>query len=382
LIQTSNFNSICLISNRKDVVKFCEQAVGSLAKIYTENEFSSSIIRFSNFVLLDSSMVQSEESFLLLKKNKDINKKVILLVPFNNSSKNEFFDFSFIKESITVPSSFSLFRQKIEQLLVEKQLNPKIYFPNENSVLIKSNPEFSGFLGDSKEILKVKNQIINIAKNNQPVLLLGETGTGKTTIAKIIHNLSQRVGNPFVSESIPNLPDQLASSILFGNTEGAYTDAKHRQGLFKAANKGTLFLDEVGFASFSIQGLLLTVIENGIIRTVGKDKEESVDVRLIFATNSDLSSMRKQGLLREDFYQRISAYCITLPALREHILDLPIIVKELLKDLNKEIDEYALEKLMKYTWPGNIRELQNCIKRAATFCKSPLITQEYIVFND
>ena len=380
--QTSNYNSICLITNRKDVVKFCERAVGSLANIYQETELSISVIKFSNFVLLDSSMIEGEESFLFNCENKELLKKIVLLIPYRYGSEVNFFKSEGFCERIVLPCSFSIFNQKLEHLLIQRQVMPKIFFPNQNRILIKNHPEFKNFIGESKEILKVKSELLSIANNNQPILLLGETGTGKTTVAKIIHNISNRQEKSFVSESIPNLPESLANSILFGNTEGAYTDAKQRQGLFKAAHKGTLFLDEIGFASFAIQGLLLTVIETGIIRSVGKDKEDNVDVRMIFATNSDLSSMRTQGLFREDFYQRISAYCITIPPLREHISDLPLIVEELLKESNKEIHKYALEKLMEYKWPGNIRELQNCIKRANTFCKSSVITEDYIILND
>lgn len=245
----------------------------------------------------------------------------------------------------------------------------------------KNHPVFTSFIGSSNVMVQLKNDILHIANNNQSVLLLGETGTGKTTIAKIIHELSQRNENPFIAESIPNLPEPLASSILFGSTEGAFTDAKKRHGLFKSANKGTLFLDEIGFASQMIQGLLLTVIESGIIRSVGKDKEEVVDVRLIFATNSDLKEMRQKGTFREDFYQRISAHCIHIPPLRDHISDLPEITQALLKVHNKELHKYSLEKLMNYVWPGNVRELQNCLNRASTFCKGSIITPEYIILE-
>lgn len=379
--RTSEINSICLISNRKDVVEFCEQAVGALAKVFTEEKVSISLIRFSRLLILDVASVEVDEELISqFVANNRVN-DVICLLSFDCLSEKKNLIYTTFSEIIPLPCSFQILKEKVESLISKSDIVHKIAFPHKNFFYAKNHPIFTDFIGSSNVMIQLKNDILNIANNNQPVLLLGETGTGKTTIAKLIHKLSQRSKNPFIAESIPNLPESLASSILFGSTEGAFTDAKKRQGLFKTANKGTLFLDEIGFASQMIQGLLLTVIESGIIRAVGKDNEENVDVRLIFATNSDLKEMRQKGTFREDFYQRISAHCIHIPPLRDHISDLPEITQALLKVHNKELHKYSLEKLMNYVWPGNVRELQNCITRASTFCKGSIITPEYIILE-
>ncbi len=379
--RTSDINSICLISNRKDVVEFCEQAVGALAKVYTEEKVSISLIRFSKLIILDISSTEVDEDVISLFVSSNIINNVICLLPFDCLPEKKNLIYATFSEIIPLPCLFQILKEKVENLISKSDIGNKIAFPQKNYLYVKNHPVFTNFIGSSNVMVQLKNDILHIANNDQPVLLLGETGTGKTTIAKIIHKLSQRSEHPFIAESIPNLPEPLANSILFGSTEGAFTDAKNRQGLFKKANKGSLFLDEIGFASQIIQGLLLTVIESGIIRAVGKDNEEIVDVRLIFATNSDLKEMRQKGTFREDFYQRISTHCIYIPPLREHISDLPEITESLLKAHNKELHKYSLEKLMNYVWPGNIRELQNCINRASTFCKSSVITPEYIILE-
>lgn len=379
--RTSEINSICLISNRKDVVEFCEQAVGALAKVFTEEKVSISLIRFSKLLILDVASIEVDEELISLFISNNRTNNVICLLPFDCVQIKKNLIYSTFSEIVPLPCSFQILKEKVESLVTKIDISHKIAFPQMNYLYAKNHPVFTSFIGSSNVMVQLKNDILHIANNNQSVLLLGETGTGKTTIAKIIHELSQRNENPFIAESIPNLPEPLASSILFGSTEGAFTDAKKRHGLFKSANKGTLFLDEIGFASQMIQGLLLTVIESGIIRSVGKDKEEVVDVRLIFATNSDLKEMRQKGTFREDFYQRISAHCIHIPPLRDHISDLPEITQALLKVHNKELHKYSLEKLMNYVWPGNVRELQNCLNRASTFCKGSIITPEYIILE-
>lgn len=376
--KTSDINSICLISNRIDVVKFCEQAVGSLAKVYTEKEVYLSTLKFSQIILLDISLLKIDDGYIALLKMQNIIQKIICLIPQNCPIEKKMFAYKHFSDLLPVPCTFQLLKSRIEKQNSKKQFVYSPYSLKNTYFTEKNNPIFGSFLGESKSMMSLKNHILTVANNDNPVLLLGETGTGKTTVAKIIHNLSERKRSSFISESIPNLPEALASSILFGNTEGAYTDAKKRQGLFKAANGGTLFLDEIGFASHNIQGLLLTVIESKIIRPVGSDNETPVDVRLFFATNSDLHAMRVNGTFREDFYQRISTYCLHLPPLRDHLSDLPKLAESFLQEYNKELHKYSLEKMMNYTWPGNIRELQNCIRRAATFCQNQVITPDYI----
>lgn len=258
--------------------------------------------------------------------------------------------------------------------------------------VISGNAEnaFNEILGNSNKIENVKNIVKTVAKSDSTVLFRGESGTGKELFARAIQSLSSRKNNPFITINCATLPDNLIESELFGYEKGSFTGALHsgKEGLFKNAHGGTLFLDEIGELSMALQAKLLRVLQEGVIRPVGGTKEESVDVRIIAATNSNLEEMMQQGKFREDLYYRLNVIPIVIPPLRERIMDIPALVNLFIgrfnRKLNKEIkgaDLSFINKLLQFNWPGNIRELQNVIERAMNLCDGEFITLQNLIMD-
>lgn len=249
---------------------------------------------------------------------------------------------------------------------------------------------FDEILGESSSIKRVKELAKMVAKSDSTILIRGESGTGKELFARSIHMASPRRDKPFVAINCAALPDSLLESELFGYAEGAFTGAKKggKQGLFKYADKGTLFLDEIGELSAHLQVKLLRVLQEEKIRRIGAHEEERVDVRIIAATNRDLETLIKTGQFREDFYYRLNVIPLWIPPLRERKDDIPILVthfvNKLSKKMNKDIEgisEEAMDKLFKYDWPGNIRELANVIERAINVCDDKFIKPKHLILR-
>ncbi|MFY0543809.1 sigma-54 interaction domain-containing protein [Brevibacillus sp. H7] len=207
------------------------------------------------------------------------------------------------------------------------------------------------------------------AKNDSPVLLLGESGVGKDVLAHYIHKQSERTGN-FIKINCGAIPDHLLESELFGYEKGAFTGAnRSKEGLFELAHDGTIFLDEIGDLPFALQVKLLTVLQDTTIRRLGGTEAREVNMRIIAATNSDLETLVQQKKFRHDLFYRLNVLTITIPPLRERREDIPTLLFYYLKKLEqkykieKRMDPHALEKCMEYDWPGNIRELKNITER-------------------
>jgi DNA-binding NtrC family response regulator len=236
-------------------------------------------------------------------------------------------------------------------------------------------------IGSSPQLTSVLNLVRKVAKTDANVLITGENGTGKELIAQELHRLSGRSGEVLVSVDMGALSETLFESELFGHVKGAFTDAReNRQGKFEIADKGTLFLDEIGNLSFHLQAKLLAVIENRQFTRIGSNQTIPTDIRLICATNRNLENMVKDGLFREDLLYRINTIMIELPPLRERGNDIFILAEFFLKKYtykyNKpalKINQQAHEKLLKYSWPGNIRELQHTIEKAVILSESNVI---------
>ena len=226
------------------------------------------------------------------------------------------------------------------------------------------------FVGVSKASVVLKKQILLASQNDMPVLLLGETGTGKSLAARLIHDLSRRKKSPFVEENIAAVQETLVEGELFGTKAGAYTGAVTRPGLFECASGGTLFLDEIGGINANVQVKLLKVLESGEFRRVGDNETKSADVRIICATNSPLNSWKDSGRFRKDLYYRITGMEILMPTLTERTEDILPIARSFLERLCadagkiKRFSPAAEEKIFNHRWPGNIRELHNCVSRA------------------
>lgn len=240
------------------------------------------------------------------------------------------------------------------------------------------------FIGNSKEMNKVRDLIRMVAGSDIPALILGETGTGKELAARAIHELSPRAGNPFVVVNSSTLQETMLESELFGYKRGAFTGAEtDKMGLIEIADRGTFFIDEVGEMGLSIQAKLLRVLETGIFRKLGDTKETKVDVRFIFATNRDLRGAADEKQFRKDLFFRISSFIISLPPLKDKREDISLLVSYFLNKFSrggkkKRFSREAMEILMAYDWPGNVRELSNVVERAIIVSNE----REEILAND
>ena len=243
------------------------------------------------------------------------------------------------------------------------------------------NREQRYIIGSSPQLMSVLNLVRKVAKTDANVLITGENGTGKELIAQEIHRLSGRAKEVLVSVDMGSLSETLFESELFGHVKGSFTDAhENRQGKFEFANKGTLFLDEIGNLSFHLQAKLLSVIENRQFSRIGSNQLIPTDIRLICATNKNVENMVSEGLFREDLLYRINTIQVELPPLRDRGNDILSLAEFFLKKYsnkynkpNLKINQQAHEKLLRYSWPGNIRELQHTIEKAVILSESNII---------
>ena len=233
--------------------------------------------------------------------------------------------------------------------------------------------EHIGVVGADFGLREVMELVRHVAVLNSPVLLLGETGVGKDVIANAIHQLSLRRENPFIVVNCGGIPESLIDSELFGHEKGAFTGAlSKKRGRFERADKGTIFLDEIGELPPKAQVRLLRVLQNQVIERVGATSSIGLDIRVIAATNRNLKKMVKQGEFREDLWFRLNVFPITIPPLRQRPLDIPALVQYFIEQKSSEMNlpdipklaDGAVEGLMDYAWPGNVRELQNIVERS------------------
>ncbi len=256
---------------------------------------------------------------------------------------------------------------------------------DENLILksrIEERPALGTLIGVSRRMRTVFDLIERIGRTTSTVLITGESGTGKELIARAIHRSSPRAARTFVSINCGALPENLLESELFGHEKGAFTGAvKEKKGLFQEAEGGTLFLDEIGETSLAMQVKLLQVLQERVVRRVGGNVEEPVDVRIICATNKDLGRKVAERTFREDFYYRIAVIPLLIPPLRERREDLPLLVRHFLRKVaaeqgipEKKISTEAMRVLEAHPWPGNVRELENLIERTVALEAGAVIT--------
>ena len=244
--------------------------------------------------------------------------------------------------------------------------------------------DFSGVLGSSPRIREIFQLLEMVAPSEASVLLLGETGTGKELVAQAIHRNSPRVTGPFVVVNCATLPETLLESELFGHERGSFTGATVRKdGRFLVAHHGTVFLDEIGELTLPIQAKILRVLQAREFEPVGSNRTQKVDVRIITATNRDLEKMVREGRFRDDLYYRLNVFQLVLPPLRDRLEDLPVLADFFLKKYGEKnrravitLAPEALEAFRGYTWPGNIRELENVIERGVIVCRGNVLTRE------
>ncbi len=270
---------------------------------------------------------------------------------------------------------------KIGETLIE-------YIPDETSIDLEFSTEkkFGSMLGESAAMRQIFAMLSKVAPTEITVLVEGESGTGKELVAQAIHMHSKRAKGPFVVFDCSAVAPSVIESELFGHVKGAFTGAiASRNGAFTQANGGTLFLDELGELPLDLQPKLLRAIEQRAVRPVGGDTPQSVDVRIVAATNRDLAAQVQEGLFRSDLYYRLVVLKITLPALRDRVEDIPLLVEHFLAQNEEgtgarvQVGYDTIRKLQKHGWPGNIRELKNFVDRAAVLATEDRLETRFLM---
>lgn len=285
-------------------------------------------------------------------------------------------------EFLTKPLDLEHFVHVVNRILETRALRREV------AGLRKREPDdsFHGMIGAHKSMRRLFQQIERIAPTEGPVLVLGESGSGKELVASALHALSPRREKPFFAVNCAGIPETLMESEFFGHVEGAFTGAgSGREGIFQAANEGTLFLDEIAEMPLALQSKLLRVLQEGKIRRVGSNHEEDASPRIIAATHNNLETAVQEGRFREDLFYRLETYTLRIPPLREREDDIERLAHRFLSDFNQRMGKTirgfnaaALDQLRSHSYPGNVRELQNAIERAVTFCDGPRIQPAHL----
>ncbi len=274
-----------------------------------------------------------------------------------------------------------------------KNLSKSVNLKKEVEVLrqeIIDRNKYHRIIGESQQVLKTLKMVQKVENNSILVMISGESGTGKELVANAIHYNSPRKKRSFIPVNIAAIPEDLIESELFGHEKGAFTGAVSRSiGKFEEANGGTIFLDEIGEIDQTLQTKLLRVLQDGKIYRLGSNREIQLDVRIVAATNKNLAQLVKDGKFREDLYYRLQGFLIHLPPLKERGNDIILLAKNFLQQFCekskmplKSFTKEALEAMLNYSWPGNIRELKFLVERAALIADSDRIGEEDLVFSD
>lgn len=283
---------------------------------------------------------------------------------------------------LTKPLSTDHLRLKIHRLLTQADLTRQL----EQFLSQSGTDETLGLIGEHESMVRLRSEIRQIARSEAAVLICGESGTGKELVARAIHRSSERSSGPFVAVNCAGIPGELMESEFFGHEAGAFTGARQaRKGLFSEAHGGTLLLDEIGEMPLALQAKLLRVLQEGMVKPVGSDHEEPVDVRILAATHMDLPKAVQDGSFREDLYYRLETLSLRIPALRERGDDVDLLAMHFIREAARrhkrgflKISEVTSRVLMDYPFPGNVRELASAIERAVTFCEGDTVQPDHL----
>ncbi len=368
----------------------CNDISGYLKSAGTQIEYALDfdtaidLISTNHFDLIISTVkFQNGSVKEIIKEAHDQDPTTVVLVHTDIDSVNEAVRavkegaYGILRKPINIPELVFQIKKALEKRSQEQTLES-------NQSKFQSNYQPSNFIGQSPEIKKIFHIVNRVAKSRSSVIITGETGTGKELIAGSIHYNSDRSKKPFVKVNCAALPETLLESELFGYERGAFTGAdRTRVGRFEQADGGTIFLDEVADMSMYTQAKVLRVLQEREFERVGSNKTIKTDTRIISATNKDLLQMMEDGDLREDLYYRLNVVSIHLPALRERKDDIRLLVHHFVRKYSLSVNRRirgvhreALMMLMDYSWPGNIRELENTIERVVLMTEGDIITPE------
>ncbi len=378
--------SIIIIDDEKEIcesIKMILEYENYHVEYSTDSEEGFNKLRYFDFdaLLLDIQMPKLN-GFEVLKKIRDNNIQISTIIITAHSSLENAIKatklgaFDFLEKPID--------RDKLLITIRNAVNNSKLIKENKN---LKDNFNEGGLIiGKSQEIKQILDTVKRVAKTDARILITGENGTGKELIAKAIHNQSSRANNELIEVNCAAMPNELIESELFGHEKGAFTGAIHQRiGKFEQAHKSTLFLDEIGDMSLQAQAKVLRAIEEGIIERVGGGKKISVDVRIIAATNKDLSKEIAKGNFREDLFHRLNVIPIKIPPLRERKADIPILIDFFTKKICtqnkfslKSFSKKSIDLLTSLPWRGNVRELKNIIERIVIMVPKEFIKEDDI----
>jgi len=386
--------NILIVDDNKSILSTLEillsQEFQTITTLTNPNQILSELRKIDyNLVILDmnfsAGINTGNEGIYWLGRIKEINPEisVVMITAYGDID-------TAVKALKAGASDFILKPWDNEKLLATLKLAIQLNLSKKEVVQLKEretelkkelNRDQKFIIGSSPQLMKVLNLARKVAKTEANVLITGENGTGKDLIAQEIHKLSNRSNEVLVTVDMGSLSETLFESELFGHMKGAFTDAReNRQGKFEIAGKGTLFLDEIGNISFHLQSKLLSAIENRQITRIGSNQLITIDIRLICATNRNLEDMVSEGLFREDLLYRINTIQVELPPLRDRGNDIIILTDFFLKKYsfkynkpNLKINQQANDKLLKYAWPGNIRELQHTIEKAVILSETSIL---------
>ena len=284
--------------------------------------------------------------------------------------------------------AFDFASKPLELMRLRKMVQTALDLSEEHELLDNTDASI-GLVGHSEVMMALQEKIHRVARSQAPILISGESGSGKELVARAIHYLGARSSGPFVPVNCGAIPSELMESEFFGHKKGSFTGAhQDKNGLFQAANGGTLFLDEVADLPLLMQVKLLRAIQEQSVRPVGSEEEIAVDVRILSASHKNLNDEVSQNRFRQDLFYRINVIELTVPALRERLEDIPALAENCLNKLSSgssnpslKLSKDALETLLNYTFPGNVRELENILERACTLCEGSEITADDLLLN-
>lgn len=331
-----------------------------------------------DLVLTDIKMPKAD-GFEVLRKVKELSPStiVIMMTAFGTTESTIEAMKMGAYDYIHKPFKIDEIRLVIQKAFEKKNLSQEVSLLREK---IKSSSGLENIIGKSRKMQELFVLVQKVAQSNSTVLITGESGCGKELVASALHNLSQRKLKNFVTINCATFPEGLLESELFGHVKGSFTGALYnKEGLFEAANRGSIFLDEIGEMPLSLQAKLLRVLENGTFRRVGGLNDVTVDVRVISATNRDISEAVASGSFREDLFYRLNVVPINIPPLRERPDDIPLLLDHFLHKSSSPIKRFspeALRLLMKYPWKGNVRELENMVERTVLLSDGEIILPE------
>ncbi|MFD3158275.1 sigma-54 interaction domain-containing protein [Haloimpatiens sp. FM7330] len=368
-------NEGVIIIDKLHKVVFVNSALEKIQSINREAVLSKDLLQVYPTLTYDTSNLinaLNKNKIILRKKTKYINYKGEELITINSS-------YPIMCKKKIVGALGIVLNEKYDVRDNTSKIKLK------NIVMKKKNSniryDFINILGKSKPILNLKKKALKIACSSSPVLIYGETGTGKELFVQSIHNNSFRKKGPFIVQNCAAIPEELFESTMFGTTNGSFTGAKAAKGLFELANGGTLYLDEINSMPIKFQGKLLRVIQDGCIRRIGDNNTKHVDVRIIASLNESPEYILQNRRFRRDLYYRLNVLRLNIPPLRKRREDIPVLISYFIKKFNNEfsnciegIDEDALSKLVNYEWKGNVRELEHTLESIFNFKQEGFIT--------